>query len=73
MTEHFHRFTWVIFSRNFAYAKFHENKTLVKISQFTVLESSHFAKVCIKESTVLKDFFFANSVKSKFAELKIRH
>ena len=25
-----------IFSRNFAYAKFRENKTLVKISEFTV-------------------------------------
>ena len=29
-------FTRVLFSRNFAYAKFRENKTLAKISEFTV-------------------------------------
>ena len=27
-----------LFSRNFAYAKFHENKILAKISEFTVAE-----------------------------------
>ena len=26
----------MLFSRNFAYAKFHENKTIAKISEFTV-------------------------------------
>ena len=31
------RFARISFSRNFAYAKFHENKTLAKISEFTVL------------------------------------
>ena len=32
----FHPFGRVIFSRNFAYSKFHENKTLAKIFEFTV-------------------------------------
>ena len=32
----FPHFARVLFSRNFAYVKFHENKTLAKISEFTV-------------------------------------
>ena len=44
-TERSRHFTRVLFSRNFAYAKFRENKTLEKISEFTVL--------CIFEPSVL--------------------
>ena len=29
-------FARILFSRNFAYAKFHENKTLAKCSEFTL-------------------------------------
>ena len=35
-TKSFHYFARVLFSRNSAYAKFRENKTLAKISEFTV-------------------------------------
>ena len=41
-------FARVIFSRNFAYAKFHENKTLAKISEITVL------KFCLIKWSLLK-------------------
>ena len=50
MTEIFRLFARILFSRNFAYAKFRENKTLVKISEFTVhvltrqLSSFNFSK-----------------------------
>ena len=36
MAYGFHRVTRVLFSRYFAYAKFRDNKTLAKISEFTV-------------------------------------
>ena len=39
MTEWFHHFARILFWRNFAYAKSRENKTLVKISEFTVSAS----------------------------------
>ena len=40
MTELFRHFTRILFSRNFAYAKFRENLTLAKISEFTVFTYS---------------------------------
>ena len=38
--EWFHHFVGILFSRNLAYAKFRENKTLLKISEFTVLATT---------------------------------
>ena len=35
MTEWFRQFVRILFSRNFAYAKFRENTTLMKIAEFT--------------------------------------
>ena len=36
MTELFRHFAMILFTRNFAYAKFRDNKTLAKISELTV-------------------------------------
>ena len=44
-TERLRQFVRILFSRNFAYAKFRENKTLAKISEFTVMAA------CIRIST----------------------
>ena len=37
ITELLSHFSRILFSWHFAYAKFHENKTLAKISEFTVV------------------------------------
>ena len=44
-----YQFARVLLSRNFAYAKVRENKTLAKISEFTVL----YMQFCIKLAFVL--------------------
>ena len=36
MAEWFRQFVRILYSRNFAHAKFRENKNLAKISKFTV-------------------------------------
>ena len=47
MAERFLHFARILFSQNFAYAKFRENKTLAKISEFTV---------CVKLVKILTPF-----------------
>ena len=45
MTESFRHFARVLFSRNFAHAKFRENRILAKISEFTVIIASLFGLI----------------------------
>ena len=47
MAECFCHFARVLFSRNFAYVKFRENKVLAKISEFTVNEAVGWSAVYV--------------------------
>ena len=60
MTEQFLHLVKILFSRNFAYAKFHENKTLAKISGFTVV--GHILLLSTVFSLLDKYFHFSDDV-----------
>ena len=52
-TESFLHFARILFSRNFEHAKFRENKTLAKISEFTVCNVTPIVKliaICFNSS-----------------------
>ena len=70
MTEKFHPFAKVVFSRNFANAKFSKNITLTKISEFTVPSLFHVTfkhlylilQLKIIRKHILMPLYFSNSI-----------
>ena len=52
-----------LFSRNFPYAKFRKNKTLTKISKFTVNSFGDVAPIKVFRMMILDWFFEADKIK----------
>ena len=55
-------FREVLFSRNFAYAKFHENETLQKITEFTVVLETGIDMLASIALTHLRQMDFPNII-----------
>ena len=67
-TKRFCHFAWVLFSQNSAIAKFRENNTLVKVSEFTVFAPSGIFRLAIGMTNVHRELIielrhvFSNNV-----------